>query len=627
MPSTGTLVVLPGALQLVVTVPDADDTGTAGQARNDIFATLVAYSTTAGFDADTAPLKFVGERYINTIPNLAPLVPHYVRFKQIYQNGHVDEAWSTELSATPNKIDGALMADELFGKTVADAGAVLSADFLATDTSIQVNSTNGFPATGYLLLSNPFGAQYWRYASKTATSFGALTAGEYVFGNSPGAQIIAQVESLVLPVVYPPLYADSVASGATTLNITSGIASILPSSGDLILVHSGGCDFCSFTGRSPSSITGVSGVTRTGDNVRVIHDVGFPTATIPSGDVSSVTIASGSLAMFPPRGAFELFAEGASTYAPIPYDRINGGTIFLATPATLFAGTFRIAPTFSYAAMGQSVSFSSVDETGFSMISPKRALLQAAIATGSGFQTSAVFLKRQKNRLHTTFNNLAATSSDIVNSSGGDFGYSNGWFLYYDGTIHKYIQPAQSSHYFGSPEDATPDTISFSSGTYFFNSNTAALTAGNAPLAAGSLSLSSGNMVITRTGTPYTAVNLDNTGGVNTQLVANANADGRVGTISNHPFGLLSNSNFRVFVEAAGNVGVGNTAPTVRLDVSGPVRTRSSTFAGLPTAAAAGSGARAFITDCTVTGFRAVAAGGGANAVPVHSDGTNWRVG
>ena len=51
------------------------------------------------------------------------------------------------------------------------------------------------------------------------------------------------------------------------------------------------------------------------------------------------------------------------------------------------------------------------------------------------------------------------------------------------------------------------------------------------------------------------------------------------------------------------------------------------TVATLPTAATAGAGARAFVTDANATTFASVVAGGGANGVPVYSDGTNWRIG
>ena len=57
------------------------------------------------------------------------------------------------------------------------------------------------------------------------------------------------------------------------------------------------------------------------------------------------------------------------------------------------------------------------------------------------------------------------------------------------------------------------------------------------------------------------------------------------------------------------------------------VRTHSVTVATLPAAATAGAGTRAFVTDATATTFAEIVAGGGANAVPVYSDGTNWRIG
>lgn len=51
------------------------------------------------------------------------------------------------------------------------------------------------------------------------------------------------------------------------------------------------------------------------------------------------------------------------------------------------------------------------------------------------------------------------------------------------------------------------------------------------------------------------------------------------------------------------------------------------TVATLPAAATAGAGARAFVTDANATTFASIVAGGGANGVPVYSDGTNWRIG
>jgi hypothetical protein len=56
-------------------------------------------------------------------------------------------------------------------------------------------------------------------------------------------------------------------------------------------------------------------------------------------------------------------------------------------------------------------------------------------------------------------------------------------------------------------------------------------------------------------------------------------------------------------------------------------RSGATTVAGLPSASTAGSGARAFVTDATVTTFLSTVVGAGANKVPVVSDGTNWLIG
>lgn len=53
----------------------------------------------------------------------------------------------------------------------------------------------------------------------------------------------------------------------------------------------------------------------------------------------------------------------------------------------------------------------------------------------------------------------------------------------------------------------------------------------------------------------------------------------------------------------------------------------SSTVAGLSSAATVGIGTRFIVTDATATTYASIVAGGGANTVPVYSDGTNWRIG
>jgi hypothetical protein len=75
------------------------------------------------------------------------------------------------------------------------------------------------------------------------------------------------------------------------------------------------------------------------------------------------------------------------------------------------------------------------------------------------------------------------------------------------------------------------------------------------------------------------------------------------------------------------------TISSAGLGVTGAVtattflKSGATTVAGLPAAGTAGAGARHFVTDANATTFASVVAGGGANGVPVYSDGANWRIG
>jgi len=75
--------------------------------------------------------------------------------------------------------------------------------------------------------------------------------------------------------------------------------------------------------------------------------------------------------------------------------------------------------------------------------------------------------------------------------------------------------------------------------------------------------------------------------------------------------------------------GATTTSTTVGYVVTTPPMVQGGvfTFSTLPAAATAGAGARSFITDCNSTTFGASAAGGGANKVPVYSDGAAWKIG
>jgi hypothetical protein len=65
----------------------------------------------------------------------------------------------------------------------------------------------------------------------------------------------------------------------------------------------------------------------------------------------------------------------------------------------------------------------------------------------------------------------------------------------------------------------------------------------------------------------------------------------------------------------------------VALEALAPTTIGVTTVAGLPTAAAAGQGARRLVTDANATTFASVVVGGGSNVVPVYSDAADWRIG
>lgn len=78
----------------------------------------------------------------------------------------------------------------------------------------------------------------------------------------------------------------------------------------------------------------------------------------------------------------------------------------------------------------------------------------------------------------------------------------------------------------------------------------------------------------------------------------------------------------------AGTTGTAQNSLVTSLTIKNGVPIRPSfTVANLPAAATAGAGAMAWVTDATATTFLSTVAGGGANKVPVSSDGTNWVIG
>ena len=71
---------------------------------------------------------------------------------------------------------------------------------------------------------------------------------------------------------------------------------------------------------------------------------------------------------------------------------------------------------------------------------------------------------------------------------------------------------------------------------------------------------------------------------------------------------------------------IGNSSTTLT-KAFGVVTSTVYTVATLPSASTSGIGARAFVSDALAPTFGSTVVTGGAVAVPVYSDGTNWKVG
>jgi hypothetical protein len=127
--------------------------------------------------------------------------------------------------------------------------------------------------------------------------------------------------------------------------------------------------------------------------------------------------------------------------------------------------------------------------------------------------------------------------------------------------------------------------------------------------------------------------NVDNTSDANkpvstaTQTALNLKADSAsLGTMSTQAANSVA-----ITGGAIDGTPIGATTPASgkfsSVESTSYVKTATTVVGSLPAAATAGAGARHFVTDASATTFLSVVAGGGANKVPVVSDGTNWLIG
>jgi hypothetical protein len=153
-------------------------------------------------------------------------------------------------------------------------------------------------------------------------------------------------------------------------------------------------------------------------------------------------------------------------------------------------------------------------------------------------------------------------------------------------------------------------TSNYSTGLGYRAINAATTNGGNTGVGADALLLATGS---NNTAVGYAAGNSLTTGSNNTVIGYDADVSGA--TVSNEV--TIGNSSVTLM-----------RAPGLTMTVGLKwINNGTQTVAALVAAATAGAGARAVVTDASATTFHSIVAGGGANVVPVFSDGTNWRIG
>ncbi|NBU58520.1 MAG: tail fiber domain-containing protein [Betaproteobacteria bacterium] len=108
-----------------------------------------------------------------------------------------------------------------------------------------------------------------------------------------------------------------------------------------------------------------------------------------------------------------------------------------------------------------------------------------------------------------------------------------------------------------------------------------------------------GNIGTTRASTDYNVLTMTNTGGVQLHLNANANAEGNLRTVSNHPLSFSTNNIQRMLIDTSGRVGIGTLTPAVVIHATGQANAAPATSGSAQTGAAirAGSGNSGNVLD------------------------------
>jgi hypothetical protein len=117
------------------------------------------------------------------------------------------------------------------------------------------------------------------------------------------------------------------------------------------------------------------------------------------------------------------------------------------------------------------------------------------------------------------------------------------------------------------------------------------------------------------------------TNGINWASSVGGTIDARITRTAAGVF-LVTDTTNGINIDVTGNsLRAKNAANNADVPVIGLyLKSGTTTVGALPAAATAGAGARYMVTDANSTTFMSTVAAGGANVVPVVSDGTNWKI-
>jgi hypothetical protein len=346
--------------------------------RDDLTTVQVWASMTNGFTPSAANLVYTGNAFTILLGNLTPLTTYYIRYAYISEIDPTDYELSSQLSGTPNKIDGNIIVDgsitatqisatALRGKmfvgnvlmdlgTIATSGITSTGDPTATYT-LNVLDTVDFPTSGAMLIvskTQPQWISVARYTGKTSTSFTGVSGIELASVTSGDA---------VLPILAMGFQTDTGGYPGGSQWITSAAGyGFRRSGGQALAIHNNYvADLFTYTsqgeytgGLAYEFFNGVSGLaTWSGYSKVIVDNNDLPTATIAvSNSYNTLTINKTNDIRLASAGSIFLVSTTVVGVKEIVYRSYSGTTITFDFTQFLDAGTYYVIPGYSITAVG-----------------------------------------------------------------------------------------------------------------------------------------------------------------------------------------------------------------------------------------------------------------------------------